>query len=204
MHAGLDPAEIVPGCTLGVIQSSGTAMNSSVAWQLALFVAVLIGLNFFFHLHISILGSLLLTVGLNLAFDCFGPDHDRQRLTVELNDGRQDGGDGQTGQRGSQASGSSRGQQAAQRRQRGSPVSIPLGQPCRDRYRGDRRLAERRGLRVRPGPQDHLLEQVGRTDHRLECRGRGRAPVLRQRPVPHRQGRPPACAARSIAPCIGR
>jgi hypothetical protein len=46
-------------------------MNSSVAWQLALFVAVLVGLNLFFHLHISILGSLLLTVGLNLAVRLF-------------------------------------------------------------------------------------------------------------------------------------
>jgi hypothetical protein len=41
-------------------------MNKSVFLQLAVFVVVLITLNFFFHLHISILGSLVLTVVLNL------------------------------------------------------------------------------------------------------------------------------------------
>ncbi|QEG37191.1 hypothetical protein [Bythopirellula goksoeyrii] len=40
-------------------------MNKSLFTQLAVFVLVLIGLNFFFHLHISIIGSLLLTLGLS-------------------------------------------------------------------------------------------------------------------------------------------
>lgn len=41
-------------------------MNKSVIRQLVVFVLVLVLLNFFFHLHISIIGSLLLTLGLNL------------------------------------------------------------------------------------------------------------------------------------------
>lgn len=41
-------------------------MSKNVIWQLAVFVLVLIALNFFFHLHISIIGSLLLTLGLSL------------------------------------------------------------------------------------------------------------------------------------------
>ena len=41
-------------------------MGKNVIWQLTMFVIVLIALNFFFHLHISIIGSLLLTVGLNI------------------------------------------------------------------------------------------------------------------------------------------
>ncbi|TWU28072.1 hypothetical protein Pla144_13590 [Bythopirellula polymerisocia] len=40
-------------------------MNKSVLTQLIFFVLVLMGLNFFFHLHISIIGSLLLTLGLS-------------------------------------------------------------------------------------------------------------------------------------------
>ncbi len=40
-------------------------MNKSVLWQLLLFVVLLVALNFFFHLHISIIGSLLLTLGLS-------------------------------------------------------------------------------------------------------------------------------------------
>jgi hypothetical protein len=36
--------------------------------QLVVFVVVLLALNFFFHLHISIIGSLLLTFGLNFLF----------------------------------------------------------------------------------------------------------------------------------------
>ena len=40
-------------------------MSKTVISQIAVFVVVLIGLNFFFHLHISILGSLLLTLGLS-------------------------------------------------------------------------------------------------------------------------------------------
>jgi hypothetical protein len=46
-------------------------MNKSYIWQLAVFVLVLIGLNFFFRLHISIIGSLLLTVGLSVLFSLF-------------------------------------------------------------------------------------------------------------------------------------
>lgn len=41
-------------------------MNKSILIQLGLFVVVLIALNFFFHWHISIIGSVLLTIGLNL------------------------------------------------------------------------------------------------------------------------------------------
>ena len=46
-------------------------MNRSYVWQLALFVLILIGLNFFFRLHISIIGSLVLTVVLSFAFSAF-------------------------------------------------------------------------------------------------------------------------------------
>jgi hypothetical protein len=46
-------------------------MNRSYIWQLAVFVLVLIGLNFFFRLHISIIGSLVLTVGLSVLFSLF-------------------------------------------------------------------------------------------------------------------------------------
>ena len=41
-------------------------MSSNALWQLILFVVVLIALNFFFHLHISIIGSLLLTFEINI------------------------------------------------------------------------------------------------------------------------------------------
>lgn len=37
-------------------------------WQLVVFVLVLLGLNFFFRLHISIIGSLVLTVALSFLF----------------------------------------------------------------------------------------------------------------------------------------
>ncbi len=47
-------------------------MKRSYLWQLAVFVLVLIGLNFFFGLHISILGSLVLTVGLSFLFSFVG------------------------------------------------------------------------------------------------------------------------------------
>lgn len=43
-------------------------MSNSVLIQLGVFVAVLIALNFFFQWHISIIGSLALTIVLNLAF----------------------------------------------------------------------------------------------------------------------------------------
>jgi len=36
--------------------------------QLIIFVLVLIGLNFFFHLHISIIGSVVLTLVLSFLF----------------------------------------------------------------------------------------------------------------------------------------
>ena len=40
-------------------------MSNNVVTQLAVFVLILIALNFFFHLHISIMESLLLTLGLS-------------------------------------------------------------------------------------------------------------------------------------------
>lgn len=43
-------------------------MNRSYVWQLVVFVLILIGLNFFFGLHISIIGSLVLTLGLSFLF----------------------------------------------------------------------------------------------------------------------------------------
>jgi hypothetical protein len=46
-------------------------MNKSVRGHLVVFVIVLIALNFFFHLHISIIGSLLLTLGLNFVMRLF-------------------------------------------------------------------------------------------------------------------------------------
>ncbi len=39
--------------------------------RLALFVLILVGLNFFFRLHISIIGSLALTVVLSFLFSSF-------------------------------------------------------------------------------------------------------------------------------------
>lgn len=46
-------------------------MNRSYVWQLAVFVLILIGLNFFFRLHISIIGSLVLTLVLSFVFSAF-------------------------------------------------------------------------------------------------------------------------------------
>ncbi|MEJ2583442.1 MAG: hypothetical protein P8127_17730 [Acidobacteriota bacterium] len=46
-------------------------MNRSFVWKLGVFVLVLVGLNFFFRLHISIIGSLVLTIGLSLLFSMF-------------------------------------------------------------------------------------------------------------------------------------
>jgi len=40
-------------------------MGKNGAVQLAVFVLILFALNLFFHLHISIIGSLLLTIGLS-------------------------------------------------------------------------------------------------------------------------------------------
>jgi uncharacterized membrane protein len=44
-------------------------MSNNLIWQLGIFVLVLLGLNLFFHLHISIIGSLVLTVVLSLVFN---------------------------------------------------------------------------------------------------------------------------------------
>ncbi len=41
-------------------------MDKNVILHLAVFIAILLALNFFFHLHISIIGSLVLTLGLSL------------------------------------------------------------------------------------------------------------------------------------------
>lgn len=46
-------------------------MDKSVVGHLLVFIAVLLALNFFLHLHISIIGSLVLTLGLNYAFRVF-------------------------------------------------------------------------------------------------------------------------------------
>ena len=42
-------------------------MDKNVILHLGVFVGILLALNFFFHLHISIIGSLVLTLGLNFA-----------------------------------------------------------------------------------------------------------------------------------------
>lgn len=49
------------------IQGRNETMDKNVILHLAIFVGLLLALNFFFHLHISIIGSLLLTLGLNFA-----------------------------------------------------------------------------------------------------------------------------------------
>lgn len=46
-------------------------MNKTYIRHVGIFIGVLLLLNLFFHLHISIIGSLLLTIGLNLAFNFF-------------------------------------------------------------------------------------------------------------------------------------
>ncbi|MEM8678079.1 MAG: hypothetical protein AAGF97_01885 [Planctomycetota bacterium] len=46
-------------------------MDKNVIFNLAIFIGLLLALNFFFHLHISIVGSLVLTIVLNLAFGAF-------------------------------------------------------------------------------------------------------------------------------------
>ena len=46
-------------------------MKKNVLLHLAVFVVVLIALNVFFHWHISIIGSVALTVVLNLAMRMF-------------------------------------------------------------------------------------------------------------------------------------
>ena len=42
-------------------------MDKNVLMHLGVFIAILLALNFFFHLHISILGSLVLTLALSAA-----------------------------------------------------------------------------------------------------------------------------------------
>ena len=46
-------------------------MNVNILWKLAIFVLVLLVLNAFFDLHISVIASLALTVGLSLLFSLF-------------------------------------------------------------------------------------------------------------------------------------
>lgn len=46
-------------------------MDKTYIRHIVIFVVVLILLNFFFHLHISVIGSVLLTIGLNFAFNYF-------------------------------------------------------------------------------------------------------------------------------------
>lgn len=46
-------------------------MNATYLRHIVIFVVALILLNLFFHLHISIIGSLLLTLLLNFAFNFF-------------------------------------------------------------------------------------------------------------------------------------
>ena len=40
-------------------------MDKNVVVNLLVFIAILLALNFFFHLHISIIGSLVLTLALS-------------------------------------------------------------------------------------------------------------------------------------------
>ena len=44
-------------------------MKKDLIWQLGMFVLVLLVLNAFFQMHISIIGSLVLTIVLSLAFN---------------------------------------------------------------------------------------------------------------------------------------
>lgn len=46
-------------------------MDKNVVGHLLLFIAILLALNFFLHLHISIIGSLVLTLALNLGLRAF-------------------------------------------------------------------------------------------------------------------------------------
>lgn len=43
-------------------------MNKNILWQAGIFVGVLLLLNLIFQTHISIIGSLLLTIALSFAF----------------------------------------------------------------------------------------------------------------------------------------
>jgi hypothetical protein len=44
-------------------------MSKTLLYQLGIFVLVLIGLNFFFHLHIAIISSVVLTLVLSFVFN---------------------------------------------------------------------------------------------------------------------------------------
>ena len=44
-------------------------MRKDLIWQLEIFVLVLLVLNAFFQMHISIIGSLVLTIVLSLVFN---------------------------------------------------------------------------------------------------------------------------------------
>ena len=46
-------------------------MDKNVILHLGVFIAILLALNFFFHLHISIIGSLALTLGLSFVSRMF-------------------------------------------------------------------------------------------------------------------------------------
>lgn len=46
-----------------------TTYLTSRFWQVGIFLLVLLALNFFFQMHISIIVSLLLTISLSLAFN---------------------------------------------------------------------------------------------------------------------------------------
>ncbi len=48
-------------------------LNNSIFIQLAVFVLVLVALNFFFHWHISIVGSLVLTIVVSLVMRMMQP-----------------------------------------------------------------------------------------------------------------------------------
>ena len=43
--------------------------SKNFIWQLAIFILVLVALNFFFQTHISIIGSLLITIILSFVFN---------------------------------------------------------------------------------------------------------------------------------------
>lgn len=46
-------------------------MDKNVLFSLLIFIGILYALNVFLHLHISIIGSLILTLALNFAFGLF-------------------------------------------------------------------------------------------------------------------------------------
>ena len=48
-------------------------MNQRYIYHALFFIGALLLLNFFFHLHISIIGSVVLTIVLNLVFNAAQP-----------------------------------------------------------------------------------------------------------------------------------